>query len=227
MSRPSSSVPHHWETPGGSSRLGRSICAGSCGASHGAKIAQSTKITTSTTPIAASGLWRATRGSEMAVVDIASKSSYPTAISNCEPVNLKPQRSRRTAAEVAEKAFNREVRKASPQRAQRKAHCLRTAIIDVAAIHCRILGFNAVDIASKSSYPTAITNCEPVNLKPQRSRRTAAEVAVKAFNREVRKASPQRRKEKRIASGLPSSMWVPFTAGSSDSTLNTPGPSGN
>ena len=54
-----------------------------------------------------------------------------------------PQRSRRTAAEVAEKAFNREVRKASPPRAQRKAHCLRTAIIDVAAVHCRILGFNA------------------------------------------------------------------------------------
>jgi hypothetical protein len=103
----------------------------------------------------------------MAAVDIVSKSSYPTAITNCElRINLKPQRSRRTAAEVAEKAFNHEVRKASPQRAQRKTHCLRTAIIDVGAVHCRILGFNAVDIASKRSYPTAITNCEPANLKP-------------------------------------------------------------
>jgi hypothetical protein len=144
----------------------------------------------------------------MAAVDIASKSSYPTAITNCElRVNLKPQRSRGMAAEVAEKAFNREVRKASSQRAQRKAHCLRTAIIDVAAVHCRILGFNAVDIASKSSYPTAITNCElRVNLKPQSSRGMAAEVARKLLTAKFAKQVRKGRREKRIASGLPSSI---------------------
>ena len=43
--------------------------AGSWGASQGAKIAQSKKRETNTTPTAASGLWRATRGSEMAKAD--------------------------------------------------------------------------------------------------------------------------------------------------------------
>src|ERR1700740_36286 len=112
MSRPSSSLPHQCAAEGDIRREGKVICAGSEGASQGAKIAQTKKSATSTTPIAASGLWRATRGSEMAALDISSESSYPAAITNCElGVNLRPQRSRRTAAEVAEKAFNREVRK--------------------------------------------------------------------------------------------------------------------
>lgn len=46
------------------------MCAGSCGEIQGAKIAEKTKMETSTTPMAASGLWRAMRGSEMARVDI-------------------------------------------------------------------------------------------------------------------------------------------------------------
>src|SRR5437588_2787118 len=71
MSRPSSSVPHQCCAEGVYKRFGRSMCAGSCGAIQGAKIAEKTKIDTNTTPTAASGLWRATRGSEMARVDIA------------------------------------------------------------------------------------------------------------------------------------------------------------
>ena len=43
--------------------------AGSCGAIQGANRAKITKITTNTTPLAANGLWRAARGSEMAIVD--------------------------------------------------------------------------------------------------------------------------------------------------------------
>src|SRR5450755_3613565 len=70
MSRPSSSVPHQCWAEGVCSRLGRSMCAGSCGAIQGAKIAAKAKRTTRITPIAASGLCRATRGSEMARVDM-------------------------------------------------------------------------------------------------------------------------------------------------------------
>ena len=43
--------------------------AGSCGAIQGADIAKITKKMTNTAPIAASGLWRAARGSEMERVD--------------------------------------------------------------------------------------------------------------------------------------------------------------
>src|SRR5437879_13552263 len=69
MSRPSSSVPHQCCVEGVCKRFGRSMCAGSCGAIQGAKIAENTKMETSTTPMAASRLWRAMRGSEMAGVD--------------------------------------------------------------------------------------------------------------------------------------------------------------
>jgi len=44
------------------------MCAGSCGAIHGAKIAENTNSATRMTPIAASGLWRAMRGSEIVKV---------------------------------------------------------------------------------------------------------------------------------------------------------------
>src|SRR5579885_1826338 len=75
MSRPSSSVPNQCECVGGVSRLGRLMDAGSCGAIHGAKIAKIKKTMTTTTPIAAKGLWRAfprmRRVKEMAVVDTA------------------------------------------------------------------------------------------------------------------------------------------------------------
>src|SRR6266404_3963611 len=70
MSRPSSSVPQRCCDEGGCKRLGRSMCAGSWGAIQGAKRAQSTNTATNTTPAAASGLWRARRGSEMAAVDM-------------------------------------------------------------------------------------------------------------------------------------------------------------
>jgi len=40
------------------------------GAIQGAKIAENTKMDTNTTPMAANGLWRAMRGSEMAMVDM-------------------------------------------------------------------------------------------------------------------------------------------------------------
>jgi hypothetical protein len=43
------------------------MCAGSYGASHGAKIAQMVKNMTKPMPIVASGLRRASRGSEMAL----------------------------------------------------------------------------------------------------------------------------------------------------------------
>jgi hypothetical protein len=43
--------------------------AGSCGAIHGAKIAQTVKKMTNTIPIAASGFRLAARGSDMAAVD--------------------------------------------------------------------------------------------------------------------------------------------------------------
>ena len=46
------------------------MCAGSCGDIQGAKIAEKAKMVTRTTPTAASGLRRATRGSEMARVDM-------------------------------------------------------------------------------------------------------------------------------------------------------------
>src|SRR4029077_10617977 len=73
MSRPSSSVPHQCCVEGVCKRFGRSMCAGSCGAIQGAKIAENTKTETSTTPTAANGLWRAVWGSEMARVDMASR----------------------------------------------------------------------------------------------------------------------------------------------------------
>ena len=52
-----------------SSRAGRSIWAGSWGAIQGANSAHTRKMTTNTTPVAAKGLWRAARGSEMVAVD--------------------------------------------------------------------------------------------------------------------------------------------------------------
>ena len=70
MSRPSSSVPHQCCVEGDCSRFGKSMCAGSCGAIQGAKIAENAKMATNTTPMAANGLWRATRGSETARVDM-------------------------------------------------------------------------------------------------------------------------------------------------------------
>src|SRR6202051_1195987 len=70
MSRPSSSVPHQCCAEGVCKRFGRSIRAGSCGEIQGANTAEKIKIETNTTPTAASGLCRATRGSEMAKVDI-------------------------------------------------------------------------------------------------------------------------------------------------------------
>src|SRR5467141_3856685 len=73
MSRPSSSVPHQCWAEGVCNRFGKSMWAGSWGAIQGAKIAEKTKMDTNTTPTAAKGLWRAMRGSEMATVDIASR----------------------------------------------------------------------------------------------------------------------------------------------------------
>src|SRR5258708_40356305 len=82
MSRPSSSVPHQCCGDGVCRRFGRSMCAGSCGAIQGAKIAEKTKIDTNTTPTAANGLWRAIRGSEMARVDMGGYDSWFTYIEN-------------------------------------------------------------------------------------------------------------------------------------------------
>src|ERR1700692_2446609 len=74
MSRPSSSVPNQCADDGGSRREGRWIDVGSCGAIQGAKRAKIIKTMTSTTPAAASGLWRAfpatRRRNEMAAVDM-------------------------------------------------------------------------------------------------------------------------------------------------------------
>src|SRR5580704_3093892 len=70
MSRPSSSVPHQWADEGGERRAGRSMWAGSWGASHGARIARMIKIATSTAPVVARALCRATRWSEMGRVDM-------------------------------------------------------------------------------------------------------------------------------------------------------------
>src|SRR5438270_6101581 len=71
MSRPNSSDPHIWRSEGGASRVAKLICAGSWGAIHGAKTANTIKQTTKTQPIAASGLRLASRGNEIAVVAIA------------------------------------------------------------------------------------------------------------------------------------------------------------
>ena len=49
--------------------------AGSCGATQGANSAQSTNTATNMTPTAASGLWRARRGSEMATADMVKDES--------------------------------------------------------------------------------------------------------------------------------------------------------
>src|SRR5579864_5318100 len=76
MSRPSSSVPNQCADEGGPRRAGKLIDAGSCGAIHGANSANITKTTTSTTPAAASGLWRAfpatRRPNDMAALDMNS-----------------------------------------------------------------------------------------------------------------------------------------------------------
>src|SRR5580698_5304819 len=73
MSRPSSSVPNQWLWDGVSRRAGKWTAAGSCGAIQGANRAKITKMMTSTTPVAASGLWRAFPATErlnvMVVVD--------------------------------------------------------------------------------------------------------------------------------------------------------------
>src|ERR1700688_1752130 len=82
MSRPSSSVPHQWCGEGVCRRFVRSMCAGSCGAIQDAKIAENTKMDTSTTQTAAQGLWRATRGSEMARVDMDGDDSWFAYIEN-------------------------------------------------------------------------------------------------------------------------------------------------
>jgi len=50
--------------------VGRLIAAGFLRGDQGARIAHSTKIDTNTTPVAARGLWRAARRSEMAAVDM-------------------------------------------------------------------------------------------------------------------------------------------------------------
>jgi hypothetical protein len=71
MSRPNSSDPHICRSEGGASRVAKLICAGSCGAIHGAKTANTIKHTTKTQPIAARGLRLARRGSEITVVAIA------------------------------------------------------------------------------------------------------------------------------------------------------------
>src|SRR5260221_9250499 len=70
MSRPSSAEPQICNSDGGARRVARLMCAGSAGAIQGAKTAQMTKKDTNTAPIAASGLLRARRGSEMAVVEM-------------------------------------------------------------------------------------------------------------------------------------------------------------
>jgi len=71
MSRPNSSEPHICRSDGGASRVAKLICAGSCGAIHAAKTANTTKQTTKTQPIAASGLRLANRGRDVTVVAIA------------------------------------------------------------------------------------------------------------------------------------------------------------
>ena len=70
MSRPSSSDPQICSSEGGAKRVARLMCAGSAGAIQGAKTAQMTKNVTNTAPIAASGLLRARRGSEIAGVEM-------------------------------------------------------------------------------------------------------------------------------------------------------------
>src|SRR5258708_24627323 len=80
ISRPSSSVPNQCADDGVSRRAGKLIEAGSWGAIQGANNAKTRKIATSTTPIAASGLWRALpatrRRNEMAEADM--NSAAPT-----------------------------------------------------------------------------------------------------------------------------------------------------
>src|ERR1700730_11153371 len=71
MSRPNSSDPQICRSEGGASRVAKLICAGSWGASQGAKTANTMKETTKTQPIAASGFRLASLGSEIAVVAIA------------------------------------------------------------------------------------------------------------------------------------------------------------
>src|SRR3954463_9285990 len=71
MSRPNSSEPHICRSEGGANRVAKLICAGSWGAIHGAKTANTIKQTTKTQPIAASGLRLASRGRDIAVVAIA------------------------------------------------------------------------------------------------------------------------------------------------------------
>src|SRR6266404_5182201 len=61
MSRPNSSVPNQCATEGGANRAGKLSAAGSCGASSGANIANTTKMITITAPAAAKGRLRACR----------------------------------------------------------------------------------------------------------------------------------------------------------------------
>src|ERR1700733_2489169 len=57
------------------------MCAGSCGAIQGAKIAHATKRMTSATPMAASGLWRARRVPLLASCQLPGVSCEVVAIS--------------------------------------------------------------------------------------------------------------------------------------------------
>src|SRR5712671_6156484 len=61
MSRPNSSVPNQCAVEGGANRAGKLSAAGSCGASSGANVANTTKMITITAPAAAKGLLRACR----------------------------------------------------------------------------------------------------------------------------------------------------------------------
>src|SRR6266403_425066 len=103
MSRPRSSVPHQRERLGGSSRAGRLIWAGSCGASHGANIAHRTKAITSSTPAVANGLWRAMRGSEIALVDIL-ENPLTAKLAKANRISSRP--SRQVLATFAVKGFS-------------------------------------------------------------------------------------------------------------------------
>src|SRR5579863_9702480 len=89
MSRPSSSEPQICAHDGGESRVARLIWAGSCGAIHGANTAQMVKKITNTTPIAASGLRRVRRGSEMA---IAALTIYPSTRDSHDQMELRLSR---------------------------------------------------------------------------------------------------------------------------------------
>src|SRR5207302_2230452 len=75
MSLPSSSVPNQCSCDGGCNRASKLSAAGSCGAIHGANIANSTKTVTITAPAAANGRLRACRtplaNDELACANVA------------------------------------------------------------------------------------------------------------------------------------------------------------